>query len=179
MSHLADREEIRDIIFLYTHAIDRRRWDMMPALFHEDAMFLFGAVEGDWKGFVQQARTILDPMPATHHQIGNVLFHFDGNIALTETYCTATHIIPADYPEGMPFPGLGKRYVVTVGLRYVDRFEKRQGVWKIANRNGIYDWRQDSEFKDGGILDSASDMLGKHDDSDPSTPVTSPWRSDA
>ena len=176
MSHLADREEIRDILYLYTHAIDRRRWDMMPALFHEDAVFLFGAVEGDWRGFVEQAKIIIDPMPTTHHQIGNILFKFDGDVALTETYCTATHVVPADYPEGLPFPGTGERYVTTIGLRYIDKFEKRDGKWAILSRNGIYDWRHDGNFNDGGILDNAPDMMGKHNDSDPSTPVTAAWR---
>ena len=177
MSYLSDREKIRDILCLYTHAIDRRRWDMMPAFFHDDAVFLFGEVEGDWRGFVEQAKTIIDPMPATHHQIGNILFHLEDNVALTETYCTATHVIPADYPKDLPFPHTGKRYVSTVGLRYIDRFEKREGDWKIVNRNGVYDWRNDGEFNDGGILDSGTDILGKHDDSDPSTPITAVWRS--
>lgn len=176
MPQISDRESIRDIIHLYTHAIDRRRWDIMPNLFHEEAVFLFGEVEGDWEGFVEQAKAIIDPMPATHHQIGNILFHFDGNKAQTETYCTATHIVPADYPDGFPFPSLGKRYVATVGLRYIDEFEKRNGEWRILNRNGVFDWRHDSDFNDGGVLDGPPDMLGKHDDSDPSTPITKSWR---
>ncbi len=177
MQHMSDREEIRDKLCLYLHAIDRRRWDIMPAIFHEEAVFKFGDVVGDWRGFVKQAQAIIDPMPSTHHQLGNILFDFTGDVAMTETYCTATHIIPIDYPEDTPpFIPLGKRYISVMGIRYIDRFEKRQGVWKITSRSGVYDWRQDSDLNDGGVFDSPPEMLGKHDDSDPSTPITKSWR---
>ncbi|MDC0879918.1 nuclear transport factor 2 family protein [Hellea sp.] len=177
MQNMSDREAIHDILCLYTHAIDRRRWDIMARLFHPDAVFLFGEVAGDWQGFVEQAKAIIDPMPSTHHQLGNTIYHFDGNTAITETYCTAVHIIPADYPDGFPMKPTGKRYLCTVGLRYIDRFEKRNNEWRIASRNGVFDWRNDEDFNDGGVLDGPSEMLGKHDDTDPSTPITKKWRS--
>ena len=55
---LEDREAIRDILAAYAHAIDRRRWGMMERLFHPDATFRFGTIEGDWRGFVEQARAV-------------------------------------------------------------------------------------------------------------------------
>ena len=70
----------------------------------------------------------------------------------------------------------GKRYLCTVGLRYIDRFEKRNNEWRIASRNGVFDWRNDEDFNDGGVLDGPPEMLGKHDDSDPSTIITKKWR---
>ncbi|MEE4337755.1 nuclear transport factor 2 family protein, partial [Erythrobacter sp.] len=63
--HLEARAEIGDVIAAYAHAIDRRRWQMMDRLFHEDAEFQFGTVLGDWRGFVEQARAIIDPCLAT------------------------------------------------------------------------------------------------------------------
>ena len=80
MSQLADREAIRDKLCLYIHAIDRRRWDIMPSIFHDEAVFQFGDVEGDWRGFVEQASAIINPMISTHHQIGNILFDFKGDL---------------------------------------------------------------------------------------------------
>ena len=47
---IEDREAIREVIALYAHAIDRRRWDMMEKLFHADALFGFGPIEGGWQG---------------------------------------------------------------------------------------------------------------------------------
>jgi len=96
---LEDRAAITDIITAYAHAIDRRRWPMMEHLFHDDAQFQFGDVIGDWRGFVDQARAIIDPCLATQHQLGQIQFGFEGEaICHTETYMTAMHTIPAGYP---------------------------------------------------------------------------------
>ena len=149
----------------------------MVGLFHDDATFQFGKIKGDWKIFIDKAKAIVNPMTSTHHQIGNILFDFKGDVAKVETYCTATHIIPADYPENLPpFHSLGKRYVCTIGLRYIDRFEKRSGEWRIAARVGVYDWRQDMDLNDGGIFDGPSEILGQHGHNDPSTAIVKAWR---
>ena len=117
---LEDRAAILDIITAYAHAIDRRRWQMMDHLFHDDAQFQFGTVLGDWRGFVEQARAIIDPCLATQHQLGQTLFGFEGeHTCHTETYMTAMHTIPAGYPIAEVFPDKGKLvmpYDVTTGL---------------------------------------------------------------
>ncbi len=64
---LEDREAIRDVITAYAHAIDRRRWEIMERLFHDDAQFQFGTITGDWRGFVGQARAVIDPCLALQH----------------------------------------------------------------------------------------------------------------
>ena len=75
MDNRSDREIIHDMICLYAQALDRRRWDIMPNLFHEDGVFLFGEVSGAWKDFIPQARAIIDPMISTHHQLGNIFIN--------------------------------------------------------------------------------------------------------
>lgn len=169
---IEDREAIRDVITAYAHAIDRRRWGMMEHLFHEDARFRFGVVEGDWRGFVDQARAIIDPCLATQHQLGQVQFGFEGDTAShTETYMTAMHTIPAGYPIPDVFPDKGKIYSAVIAGRYVDRFEKRSGEWRIAQRTGLYDWREFREVEGVDLSDTPEGASGFHDDRDPSTPV--------
>lgn len=174
---LEDREAIRDVIAAYAHAIDRRRWDMMARLFHPDATFKFGLVEGDWRSFVEQARAIIDPCLATQHQLGQVSFAFaSDSLCHTETYMTAMHTIPPGYPLTAAFPDKGVIYSGIVAGRYVDRFENRAGEWRIAHRTGLYDWR---EFRvvDGVDLSTVPEgACGYHDDRDPSTPVVARWR---
>ena len=92
---LEDRETIRGVIGAYAHAIDRRRWDMMPQLFHADATFGFGPVQGNWEELVGQAQAIIDPCLATQHQLGQIQFGFEDDACHTETYFTAMHTIPA------------------------------------------------------------------------------------
>ena len=169
---IEDREAIRDVITAYAHAIDRRRWGMMEHLFHDDARFRFGVVEGDWRGFVDQARAIIDPCLATQHQLGQVQFGFEGDsVCHTETYMTAMHTIPAGYPIPDVFPDKGKIYSAVIAGRYVDRFEKRGGEWRIAQRTGLYDWREFREVEGVDLSDTPEGASGFHDDRDPSTPV--------
>ena len=173
---LEDRAAITDIIAAYAHAIDRRRWGMMEHLFHEDAQFQFGTVIGDWRGFVEQARAIIDPCLATQHQLGQIQFGFDGDtVCHTETYMTAMHTVPADYPLAEVFPDKGKTYSAVVAGRYVDRFEKRGGEWRIAQRTGLYDWREFREVEGVDLSDTPEGAVGYHDERDPSTPVVARW----
>ncbi len=176
-----DREAIREIIGLYAHAIDRRRWDIMARLFHEDAGYGFGPIQGDWRGFVEQAQSIIDPCLITQHQLGQTLIAFEGeHIAHCETYFTAMHTIPAGYPVTDVFPDKGAVYSAVIAGRYVDRFERRPGSggaeWRIAQRNGIYDWREFRELEGIDLSQLPEGAGGYHDDRDPSTPVVADWR---
>lgn len=174
---LEDREAIREVIAAYAHAIDRRRWDMMARLFHDDAQFAFGTLVGDWRGFVEQAKAVIEPCLATQHQLGQTLIDFvSGTLAHSETYMTAMHTIPPGHPLTELFPDKGVIYSAVIAGRYVDRFEKRGGEWRIAQRTGLYDWR---EFRECDGVDMASlprEACGFHDDRDPSTPVVQRWR---
>lgn len=176
---LAARQEISDVIHRYCHAIDRRRWWLMETVFHEDATYKFTAIEGGWRHFVAEARRLVDPLAVTHHQVSNILVALDGDVAHTETYLTAYHLVPADYPTDLAFPGTGQAYEVVTGGRYVDRFERRNGVWKIAHRTGLFDWRRDQPLADGGLSEAPADWRGQHGDLDPSRSVAARWRSPA
>lgn len=171
-----DRDAIGEVIAAYAHAIDRHRWEMMEHLFHEDATFAFGPVQGDWRLFVEQARAIIEPCIATHHQLGQTLVSGEGpDLAHAETYMTAMHIIPPGYPSSA-FPDRGEEYSAIVAGRYVDRFERRAGEWRIAHRTGIYDWREFRAIGEASLSSVPAVARGQHDDSDPSTPVTRRWR---
>lgn len=180
--HLESRAAIRDVIAAYAHAIDRRRWDMMAGLFHDDATFGFGPVQGNWREFVEQARAIIDPCHATQHQLGQTLFGFASEeLCHCETYFTAMHTIPPGYPVPDVFPDKGKFYSAVIAGRYVDRFERRATAggheWRIAQRSGLYDWREFREAEGIDLSEMPEGMAGFHDDRDPSTPVVARWRS--
>jgi hypothetical protein len=173
---LEDREAIRDILAAYAHAIDRRQWGMMARLFHPDAVFQFGLVAGDWRGFVEQARAIIDPCLATQHQLGQTIFGFEGEaVCHTETYMTAMHTIPPGYPMTAAFPDKGVIYSGIVAGRYVDRFEKRGAQWRIARRTGLYDWREFRVVEGVDLSDTAEGAAGYHDARDPSTAAITAW----
>ena len=64
--------------------------------------------------------------------IGNVLIEVDGDKAKGEAYFIAHHHIPG--PDGA-----GDNFMVAAG-RYLDRFERRDGEWRISHRHAVYDW---------------------------------------
>lgn len=176
-ARLEDREAIRDIVHLYAHAVDRRQWDLMQRVFHADAQFGFGPVAGDWTAFVEQARAIIDPCVRTQHQLGQVLIGFESDeVAHAETYMTAMHIVPAGYPLPEVFPDRGCDYGAIIAGRYVDRFERRAGAWRIAHRRGIYDWREYREIGEADLSAMPEGACGYHDARDPAAAVVASWR---
>lgn len=170
----AARFEIMDCIYRYCHAVDRRRWELMDSVFHADATYKFFSIEGSWKDFVAQAKALIDPIGPTHHQVSNIMVSFDGDVAWSETYLRAFHSVPADYPPWTLFsiPGGGD---ILIGGRYIDRFERRDNVWRIAHRHGLLDWRQDSRPDDGGLSTTVKEWRGQYGDADPSRPVVERW----
>ena len=89
---------------------------------------------------------------------------------------TAMHTVGAGYPATQVFPDKGKIYSAVVAGRYVDRFEKRGGEWRIARRTGLQDWREFREVDGVDLSDLPEGAAGYHDDRDPSTPVVARWR---
>lgn len=172
-----DREAIRDVLSAYAHAVDRRRWDLMARLFHPDAQFAFGPVQGGWRDFVVQARSIIDACVATHHQLGQVLIVPDGDGALAETYMTAMHIVPAGYPIPEVFPDRGEDYSAVIAGRYVDALVRMDGGWRIMRRTGIYDWREFRTIGEANLSAVPADARGRHDDHDPAAPIGAFWLS--
>jgi hypothetical protein len=182
VAQLIAESDISRIIHLYCHAIDRRRWDLMEHVFHEDARYGFGDIGPNWREFLRAARAIVDPQGPSHHMVANILIEFDGNTAHVETYLNSYHVIPAGYSSGdATTNGLfranpAERYVSIVGGRYIDRFELRGPGWRIARRTGVYDWIQDLPYTDGGLSQSPAHARGTWNDSDPSYPVTARLR---
>jgi hypothetical protein len=173
---LVSESAITKVIHLYSHALDRRRWELLDCVFHKDAKYGFGDISGHWHDFVRVAKSLVNPLGPTHHMVSNILIEIDGDVAQVETYLNGYHVVPADYPAGLNTNGLfydrpGERYVSIVGGRYVDRFENRDGGWRIAQRAGMYDWIQILPYTDGGLSQSPDAALGKWGNSDPSSIV--------
>ena len=95
----------------------------------------------------------LDPAPENgQHHITNVLIERDGNVAKVESYFIAFN----------PMPDGGRAFVTG---RYLDRFERRYGDWKIAERHVVLD---SAEPATRSFPDIASYPTGGRRDADPS-----------
>ncbi len=129
---LIARQQIADVIYRYARGIDRLDFDLVRSCYHPDAYDDHGSFAGNVEGFIAAASAFLPRWTATQHFMGNMLIEIEGDCARAETYAVAYH-------RREDAEGNGKDDVM--GLRYVDRFEKR-GAWKIAHRVVANEWRR-------------------------------------
>jgi hypothetical protein len=81
-------------------------------------------------------------------------------VAHVESYCTAHHVFPPEDPGGT-------RDAI-LGLRYLDRFERRDGgAWLISSRLCAYEYSLCVPAGDAWPLDPPF-VRGRPDRSDPS-----------
>ena len=151
----------RDIVatlYRLARGLDRRDKALLSSCFHEGATDDHALFKGDAKEFVDWVLDTLKNYERTQHFITNISVVFEGNKASTECYFYAHHVMPS---EG------GNKDVIAAG-RYLDRFENRDGAWKIIHRKAVYDWSRVEESKSGWEKPPVSDILprGKHDSGD-------------
>lgn len=135
---MADKLECTELVTRMARAIDRCDADMLASLFHPDATDDHGMFVGTASDFVDWVMPVLATMKRTQHIIGQVLIEVDGDHAAGESYFIAHHAL--DGPDGDTF-------MIAAG-RYLDRFERREGVWKISHRQAVFDWNSSSPLTD-------------------------------
>lgn len=163
---LLDKQAIAEVIYTYCRAVDRQDWDLLAGCFHPDSTHRHGPFEGSSRDFLGFAKQVVEHMRHTHHNVGNILIDLRGDMAHTEAYWIAYHRLPADMPPG-PFPKENEETDVVVAGRYIDRFERRDGVWRIAHRTGLHDWQRSEPARDGGLYDQPAEARGQRAPHDP------------
>jgi SnoaL-like domain len=139
---LADREAIRECVFLYCRGIDRADEKALRASYWPDATDSHGAYKGPASGFIDIAIAKLREGPRMIHHVGNLSITLRGSQAAVETYFLAwqrDRVAGAEIEEETFLAG-----------RYVDRFEKRGAEWRVAARVVVYDWVQPLGAVSGG-----------------------------
>jgi ketosteroid isomerase-like protein len=117
-----DRHDIRQCLLRYTRGVDRHDRALMLSAYHADAIDEHGVAAGNPEQFCDWAIGWHGQFQHQHqHIINNTTIELDGNLAHVETYYTFF----GDNRDGPPSLAFG---------RYIDRFEKRAGDWRIAHR---------------------------------------------
>jgi len=130
---LLDRQQINDLVWSYCRAVDRRDFEQLRSLYHEDATDEHGGMfSGRAMDFIDQLPSIMEPMEVVYHFIGNMLIRVEGDQGTGEIYSIVYH--RARLPEGL--------YDIVVGGRYLDRYQRRAGHWKFRQRKIVMDWNQ-------------------------------------
>lgn len=126
---LQDRQDIADLMTGWIHR-DQGRWDRLRELFHPDARIEITWFEGPASDFVDASARMATTDLRTKHLITSpfVTFSADGTRAVSETNA----VIVAE--NGSLQLGCNGHN------RFIDRLERRDGVWRIADRKSVYDF---------------------------------------
>jgi hypothetical protein len=130
---LLDRERVRECVALLARGEDRRDADLIRAAFWPDATVDYGLFQGDLDAYLAWVVPGSPAIPVTQHFLGQSVIKLLDAAALAETQVMSYHRIDTGEEE---------RDAV-IGGRYLDRAEKRDGAWRIAERTMLYDWQQD------------------------------------
>lgn len=127
------KQEILEQLHRYARCVDRADWDGLRGIYWEDAVDHHGIRDGLASELVQWLGESVGPglmIEWMLHMISNVLIDVHGETATAESSFNYRQRRTADD---------GVWDDLTQG-RYVDRFEKRTGEWRIAERYVMYDW---------------------------------------
>ena len=171
LQELLDKQACAEVMMTYCRAIDHRDEGLLRSVFHPDSYHRHGfegpssdpkkkSKPGKPADFVAFAMEVLATHTHTHHQLGNIFIEIErgGEVAFTEAYFTAYHRHRA---KGDPKAGAtawDTETDVWVGGRYMDRMEKRNGVWKIAYRVGMTDWTRHDPPASQGYYDGNPEL---------------------
>ena len=129
----ADREAIRDCLFRYSRAIDRCDMPLLATAYWPGAIDRHSGFTGTIEEFIAWAEPRLRAIPHSVHMLGNILIRVDGDQARVETYFWSVNVLAeGDVREAL------------VSGRYLDRFERRDDEWRIAERLVVHDWFRES-----------------------------------
>jgi len=173
VQRLLDTQAIQHAIATYARALDRMDEKMLRSVFHpgsKHSHFFEGpssdpslpSTPGAPLDFVAFAFDVLRCHSRTHHQLGQMLIEFESEaVAFAETYFTAHHRQRQIGDKLAGATACDTEMDYFVGGRYVDRFEKRNGVWKITHRTGMTDWTRLEAPSSAGFGSIPAVQLGK------------------
>lgn len=153
------RQQIADLTMAYCRGVDRADPELLAGIFHQDSTVVSGAFNGDGPTFATEICKLAEAtFEQTFHSIANQWIEIDGDGAVGETYVIAVSTSRGE-----------DRTDTLTGGRYIDRFERREGVWRIAERTFVLDWlRSEPSTRDmtGGMY-AALDLHGTRGKADP------------
>ncbi|SFS09075.1 nuclear transport factor 2 family protein [Sphingomonas jatrophae] len=135
LQEMLDKSALEELAMAYCHAVDRQDYVLLRSLYHDDAIDDHGPMfYGSPDEYVAWLPSMLSNWSATSHQLSNMLFLVDGDRAEGELAVTAYHRTKDD-----------RREMIAHG-RYMDSYEKRDGIWKFFRRSLALDWMEDRAF---------------------------------
>jgi len=131
---LADRA-ISQVLTRYCRGIDRFDLGLVRSCYHDDAVDEHGSFTGGPDEYVAWVGKLLRRYTMTMHVLANTSIELgpSRDVALVESYGISFH-------RGGPDEADDAKLNLMTGFRFVDRFERRAGEWRIAHRIAVTEW---------------------------------------
>ena len=127
-----DEQEIAGLLIRWGHARDCDDWDTLAACFHDDATIHISWISAPAREFVARSKAIAAQRPAgshTKHLITGPWIQVSGDRAFSR--CHVNLYVRA---------AIGGHAVdVEAWFQFFDLLDRRDGVWRIAKRTGVYE----------------------------------------
>jgi len=127
---LADIHEITQVIYTYCHGVDHSDEEALRSCFHPDATHEHGEYKGKSLDFIPFIIDFNRDRRGQTHAVTNCIVRIEADRAFSDSQFSA-------YSRSTPIDG--KINEMFVKGRYLDRFERRNGAWKISHRLGVHD----------------------------------------
>ena len=125
LEELEARTAIEDCLKRFARAVDRQDWKAAREAYHDGAFDDHGFFKGPPDAFLAHIEKLHAQQDHSMHFNTNVLIEFQAkDRAFVETYV----LVLQRFRD--------KR--VTASARYLDRFEKRNGAWRVAHRTLVF-----------------------------------------
>lgn len=123
---LAERA-LHRLMVAYARGVDRTDQALLETIFHPDAEVVTGAVNCSGAEFPAKITAFLGAnVERCMHAVVSEWFEVNGDRATGEAYVIATTLAGGEQ--------------TAVGGRYMNKFERRAGVWKISQHIFVLDW---------------------------------------
>ncbi len=152
LQELLDRQAIADCVQRYARGIDRHDVDLVASCYHPDAIDDHGSFIGTGRALAEWAIAAHEGMASTQNHITTHVVELGGDTAHGETY----YFVIGRSKSGITWH---------IGGRYIDRFERRDGEWRIAARLCLVESMSQVQ---SGDMSHRADSPSAHDRTDPS-----------
>lgn len=158
VENLLAQQAIAGVLADYARGADRVDVELLKSVFHPGAVADYGAMfTGTGAEFAEFLGVVHPAMATHHHQLGQCAIRVEGDRAGSETYVTVVLRFRAEDGSVTDTTSYG---------RYVDEWERRDGVWRITHRRYLHHLDETRPSRGGDY-----DTLGARDRTDPAYAV--------
>ena len=139
LQELLDKQAVREVTLRYFRGVDRRDVALVDSTFHPDATDTRGKRTLRGPGIAEaHAKSTAKSMRTTRHHVTTHAIEIDGDSATSEAYVLGAHVTAGEPPQRLQ-----------TASRYVDRLERRDGEWRVIERESFLDMMLSQPLEDG------------------------------